>query len=139
MKPSDLARLHASAFEATRAWSTQEFEQLLQTNGVQLCGDHRGFVLTRVTIDEAEILTIATDPPHQRKGLARAMLAQAERTAGAAGATTMFLEVAENNVAAKALYHDCGYLGVGRRPGYYMPKDGAPVAALVLRKKLIAI
>jgi ribosomal-protein-alanine N-acetyltransferase len=44
--------------------------------------------------------------------------------------------VAEDNDAAIALYTASGYRQIGRRPGYYLPKDGAPLAALVMRKSL---
>jgi len=73
-----------------------------------------------------------------RKGLARAVLAQAETAVQTLGAAVIFLEVAEDNDAARALYAQAGYAQIGRRPGYYLPKDAAPVAALVLRKAVVA-
>ena len=76
------------------------------------------------------------DPTKRRQGLAKAALTGGENAAFAAGANAMFLEVAEDNTAAKALYAACGYAQVGRRPGYYLPKNAAPVAALVMRKEL---
>ncbi len=136
MTPEALADIHALAFSSTRAWSAAEFRDLLNQPGMILAGDDRTFALLRVTLDEAEILTIATAPAHRRKGLARTTLAQAERAAQMAGATLIFLEVAEDNHAARALYAQAGYAQIGRRPGYYLPKDAAPVAALVLRKPL---
>ena len=138
MTPDDLAALHALAFSATRAWSAAEFASLLARSGAILTGDTRCFALLRVTLDEAEVLTIATDPAHRRQGLARSTLQQAEDAAQAIGAAEVFLEVAEDNTAARALYAGAGYVQVGRRPGYYLPKDAAPVAALVLRKHLRA-
>jgi ribosomal-protein-alanine N-acetyltransferase len=72
----------------------------------------------------------------RRRGLARRILQEAEEQAKAQGAATIFLEVAENNTAAIGLYTSSGYSQIGRRPGYYLPKDGAPIAALVLRKSL---
>lgn len=136
MTPDTLAALHARAFSATRAWTAAEFANLLAQPGMLLTGDARCFALTRVTLDEAELLTIATDPAHRRQGLARLTLQTAENSAVKSGAAQMFLEVAEDNTAARALYADCGYDQVGRRPGYYLPKDASPVAALVLRKAL---
>ena len=138
MTPEALARIHAQAFSSTRAWSAAEFRDLLDQPGMVLTGDDRAFALLRVTLDEAEVLTIATAPEHRRKGLARAVLAQAETAAQAAGAAVIFLEVAEDNDAARALYAQAGYAQIGRRPGYYLPKDAAPVAALVLRKAVVA-
>ena len=137
MTPEALAHIHALAFSSTRAWSAAEFRSLLDQRGMVLTGDDRAFALLRVTLDEAEVLTIATAPEHRRKGLARAVLAQAETAVQALGAAVIFLEVAEDNDAARALYAQAGYAQIGRRPGYYLPKDAAPVAALVLRKAVV--
>jgi ribosomal-protein-alanine N-acetyltransferase len=136
MTPEALSALHSKAFSATRAWSAAEFISLLKQRGTQVCGTADSFALIRVVVDEAEILTLATDPKMRRLGLAKAVLADAEAVAQNAGAQTMFLEVGEDNTAAKALYATCGYTQVGRRPGYYLPKDAAPIAALVMRKEL---
>ncbi|MEM9787932.1 MAG: N-acetyltransferase [Pseudomonadota bacterium] len=136
MTPQDFAALHARAFHTTRAWSSAEFATLLGQNGVSWHGDHRCFVITRVVADEAEILTLATDPAHRRQGLARVCAIEAEQAVAGVGAKAIFLEVGENNTAARALYDDLGYRQVGSRPNYYLPKDGAPIAALVLRKEL---
>jgi|TARA_B100001964_G_C14071093_1_gene525917 ribosomal-protein-alanine N-acetyltransferase len=48
------------------------------------------------------------------------------------GAGELFLEVAEDNGAALALYAGAGFVQVGRRQGYYQGAGGAR-AALVLR------
>lgn len=138
MTPDVLADIHAQAFSSARSWSATEFRDLLDQPSTILAGDDRAFALLRVTLDEAEVLTIATAPAHRRKGLARAALAQAEQAAQLVGATVIFLEVAEDNHAACSLYAQAGYAQIGRRPGYYVPKDAAPVAALVLRKSLAA-
>jgi ribosomal-protein-alanine N-acetyltransferase len=136
MTPETLAAIHAKAFSATRAWSAAEFASLLSHAGTSVHGDPDSFALIRVVADEAEVLTLATDPAKRRQGLAKTALTQGETAAQTAGANTMFLEVGEDNTAAKALYAACGYTQVGRRPGYYLPKDAAPVAALVMRKEL---
>ncbi|NCO87237.1 MAG: GNAT family N-acetyltransferase [Rhodobacterales bacterium] len=139
MTPAALAALHAQAFDATRPWSEAEFAALLTAAGTILTGDTRAFVLGRVTLDEAEVLTLATAPAYRRQGLARAALAAFEAAAQARGATTVFLEVAEDNAPARALYAAQGYAPAGRRPGYYATGTGTPVAALVLRKTLAPI
>lgn len=134
MTPETMADIHAQAFSSLRAWSAAEFAELIRQPGTIITGDDRAFALLRVTLDEAEVLTIATAPAYRRKGLARDALARAEDLAQDKGVTAVFLEVAEDNIAARALYARAGYAQVGRRPGYYLPKDAAPVAALVLRK-----
>ena len=100
-------------------------------------GDASSFCLIRSVLDEAEVLTIATVAAMRRRGFARSLLQRAEARAKERGATKIFLEVAEDNEAAITLYTSSGYSQVGRRSGYYLPKDAAPIAALVLRKSLI--
>lgn len=138
MTPEALAALHGKAFSATRAWSANEFAKLLAQQGTAYFGDSRCIVLIRTIADEAEILTLATDPAHRRQGLAKQTLQSAETASTQAGAMQIFLEVAEDNTAARGLYHKAGYAQVGQRPNYYLPKDGAPIGALVLRKDLTA-
>ena len=136
MTPEDFAALHAKAFRSTRAWTASEFKDLLAHKTVHWCGDTSCFILIRVVMDEAEVLTIATNPAQRRQGLASKPLMQGENLAKAQGATSVLLEVGENNTAARALYAKHGYAQIGTRPGYYMPKDSAPITAFVLRKDL---
>lgn len=48
------------------------------------------------------------------------------------GATRLFLEVAEDNAAARALYDRLGFEPAGRRPRYYSRPNGPAVDALLL-------
>jgi [ribosomal protein S18]-alanine N-acetyltransferase len=48
------------------------------------------------------------------------------------GAQTLFLEAAEDNAAARALYAAQGFVQIGRRTNYYRRASGL-VDALVLR------
>jgi ribosomal-protein-alanine N-acetyltransferase len=50
----------------------------------------------------------------------------------------LFLEVAEDNAPARALYAQAGFEEVGRRKGYYARPQSAAVDALVLRRRLRA-
>lgn len=136
MTPEALARLHAAAFQQDRPWSEPEFAALLAQPGALLLGDGRAFLLARITLDEAEILTLATDPANHRQGLAAKLLGAFHGEAAARGARRAFLEVAEDNAPARALYHGHGYRLTGRRPGYYRRPDGPAAAALVLGRDL---
>lgn len=136
MTPQALATLHAAAFTRTRAWSAQEFSTLLSHPGTFASGTPDSFVLIRTVADEAEVLTLATAPAMRRQGLARVTLRKGEDQAKSRGASTIFLEVAEDNLAGINLYSTSGYREVGRRPQYYLPDKGAPIAALILRKSL---
>ena len=138
MTPDQFARLHAQAFPDDRGWSAAEFADLLALPGAVVTGDARSFVLGRVTADEAEILTLATDPGHRRMGLAHRALAAFTERAAEAGAARVFLEVAADNVAALALYEAAGFTEIGRRRGYYARPGGAAADALVLALDLPA-
>ncbi len=136
MTPAALSVLHRAAFCDGRGWSEDEFTTLLAQKGVSLCTTAHAFALIRVIMDEAELLTLATDPAHQRKGEARVTLQDAENRAAEAGATRIFLEVAADNNAARGLYQSSGYTQIGQRPAYYARRGGRPVTALVLGKDM---
>jgi len=131
-----MATTHAATFPHARGWSASEFTDLLAQKHCFACGDARCFALVRVIADEAELLTIATHPDHQRQGLARAVMAQWLAKAGAQGATHAFLEVAADNPAALALYRACGFQKSGHRARYYARKGSDPVDAVMMMRDL---
>ena len=136
--PEALAQLHARAFAGqARAWSAQEFQSLLSSPHVNLTGHARAFALVRAIVDEAEILTIVTDPDHRRQGHAATCLQEAEQVARQAGAARLFLEVAADNEPAIRLYHGAGFSETGRRRAYYSRPDGGPVDAILMEKPLM--
>ncbi len=125
--------VHAAAMPDGEAWSEAAIaEQLVLPGNFGLIDPAGGMVLARVAADEAEILALAVDPPARRHGSGAALLAAAEACAAAAGARTMYLEVAAPNQPARALYARAGYGLAGRRRAYY--RDGSD--ALLLRKPL---
>ena len=130
-----LAAIHASAFDAP--WDRQAFDTLLASAGA--FGFHQedhGFILCRVAADEAEILTLAVRPERRGAGLATGLLASALAWAQGLACEAMFLEVAEDNAPALALYRSAGFFEVGRRSAYYARPQGAAAAALVMRRDL---
>ena len=96
-----------------------------------------GFIILSSAGDQAEILTIATDPLQRRRGIAKALLDIAETELVDNGVDTLFLEVAEDNKAAITFYKSAGFEPIGRRPAYYKRKMGR-VAAITYRKRLAA-
>lgn len=132
MTPSDMAALHSAAMR-DRPWTAAEFEGLLSA-GARAIGAPEAFALYRIAADEAELLTIATNPGMRRLGLARTLLSHVHRAARDAGANRVFLEVAGSNTAARALYDTSGYVEVGRRPDYYRTRSGGREAAIVMEK-----
>lgn len=136
MTPQDCAATHKAAFTQSRPWSAEEFTALLDSPLVFAAGDACCFALVRVVADEAELLTIATRPSHQRQGLAQACMAIWQATARQRGAAEVFLEVASDNAPAQALYRANGFAECGRRTGYYPRQDAAAADAILMRKAL---
>jgi ribosomal-protein-alanine N-acetyltransferase len=150
MTPEAMAELHAVCFVHPRPWTAAAFAAVLAGPGVVLVerpggpappgprvgqarhAEGAGFLLGRVVADEAEILTLAVAPAARRRGLGAGLLAQFLIEAGERGAARVFLEVAEDNPAAMALYRGAGFAEAGRRRGYAAPG----VDSLVLARDL---
>jgi ribosomal-protein-alanine N-acetyltransferase len=133
-----LAKAHASAFDAP--WPPEAFTALMAAPGVFALAavDQApvGLILMRAVAGEAEVLTLAVEPSHRRRGVARALLRGGLARAAALGAENAFLEVAADNPAALALYGEEGFAQAGRRADYYRRPGGQAVDALVLRRTL---
>lgn len=129
-----MAEIHAEAFHAP--WNTAALESLLAQTGVFAIRASNGFILCRVVVDEAEILTLAVLPTARRSGLGARLTQAAADFAAQAGAERLFLEVAEDNVAARALYDRTGFIQTGRRKKYYENADGSRSDALLLIREL---
>ena len=99
-------------------------------------GRLRGFALSRLAADEAEILTVAVDPALRGHGVGRDLMREHLARATLSGARAIFLEVDPDNDAAVALYRRFGFRDVGRREGYYRRPEGQSAAAIVMRKDL---
>ncbi|MCB5174792.1 MULTISPECIES: GNAT family N-acetyltransferase [Microvirga] len=138
-----LAAIHASAF--ARPWSPLEFQSLLGDRAVLADGvfvgretvfgrpSPVGFILSRIVLDEAEILTVAISRECRGRGYARPLLAQHLDGLSRRGVAHVHLEVEEGNAPAIALYRRFGFEETGRRTGYYLKPDGSRVAALTMR------
>jgi ribosomal protein S18 acetylase RimI-like enzyme len=59
---------------------------------------------------------LATDPAHRRRGVARALLAEADRLAAEAGLDGVALDTGIDNRAARRLYESAGFRARGLRP-----------------------
>ena len=133
-----IAKLHGASFH--RGWSDGEIESMLLDRDILA---HRamlgrklvGFILSRLVVGEAEILSVAVASSRRGRGLARRLLDLHLRRLAGLGANTVFLEVDEGNEPARRLYQRTGFREVGRRAGYYQAGKGG--AALVLRRDLV--
>jgi ribosomal-protein-alanine N-acetyltransferase len=137
-----LARLHAGSFDP--AWSAHDIAELLAMPGafgLVALQDAApvGFLIARAAAGEAEIITLAVLPPARRRGIGRMLLDAALAAAAGEGAERIYLEVAEGNAPACALYLAAGFRAIARRPDYYR-RQGAPAgAALVMERPLQAL
>jgi ribosomal-protein-alanine N-acetyltransferase len=135
-----LAAIHATAF--AHPWDSHEFERLLADGAVVAdglflgSGEPSGFVLSRVVMDEAEILTVAIAPEARGRGNAKPLLRAHLDALARRGALAVHLEVEEGNAPALALYRRFGFEEIGRREGYYRKPDGSKAAALTMRAVL---
>lgn len=123
-----LAALHAQAFPH-EPWDEAAIATMLAQPGMHPFLDERGgFLLLRIILDEAEIITIGSAAP--RQGIASALVARGIAAARAAGVTKIHLEVAADNGPARALYAKLGFVHAGRRRAYYA--NGADALTLTL-------
>lgn len=139
-----LAALHARCFDD--AWSVRAMTEVLGAPGVfaylALAGGTAGddcpvgFALARRTGDDAELLTLCVLPDHRRRGIAAALLNEVLQQARRLGTANVFLEVAETNDPARALYASRGFIVGRRRPDYYRGPNRVPTAALEMRREL---
>lgn len=94
-----------------------------------------GFALSRVTVNEAELLLLAVTPDARGHGIGTALIEHSARAAAARGAARLLLEVRESN-AAVGLYRRAGFAEIGRRRDYYRGADGTSYDALTLARAL---
>lgn len=88
-----------------------------------------GFYISHEVADEVSLMNIAVHPDYQGKGYGSVLLndllirASSFTESHPVIATQVFLEVRESNTAAIRLYERYGFNKLGKRPGYYPPKE----------------
>ena len=93
-----------------------------------------GYVMFLVAGGLADMLSIGTAPGARRRGSASRLLRESLRRLANESVDRVMLEVAVDNLAAKALYTGLGFCEVGRREGYYRRQDGR-VDAIVMSRQ----
>lgn len=133
MSDRELAEAYAKAFPNDRnLWSEKSFAAFRADKFAQLFEKEGAALLLRLIGDEAEILTLFVTPDKRRQGYAQALLQEALDFASKQGIRHIYLEVAQDNHGARALYGKMGFGLAGRRKSYYQRKDGSRVDALNL-------
>lgn len=132
-----LAALHGACFPED-PWDEKAMLEILRMAGVfgflaARADEPAGLLLAQGLDDQIEILALGVCPDFRRRGIAHTLLARLlDRRS--AQPCDLFLEVAEDNMAARALYDTAGFALIGIRRNYYKRRNGLSVAALQLRR-----
>jgi ribosomal-protein-alanine N-acetyltransferase len=132
----ELAALERGVF--TDPWTIEQLGAAMDWPGAialvaEDAGAIVGYVLGRLIVDEAEILSIATRVERRREGIGRRLLDAVMAALTQRGAQAVWLEVRMSNGAAREMYQSAGFAAAGVRRGYYrLPTEDA----LVLRREL---
>ena len=94
-----------------------------------------GFALSRLLMDEAELLLLAVEPDARGHGVGRALIERTVEIAVDKGAHRLLLEVRDGNQALD-LYQGSGFSEIGRRHDYYRGSDGTTRDALTLARPI---
>jgi len=139
---TEVIRIMQDAFDPRfgEAWTSAQCLGMLSLPGVWLViasidGSDAGFALARSTLDEAELLLLATRPAARRRGVAGALLRAVIAEAHNRGVVRLHLEGRAGNDAVR-LYRREGFEKVGERRNYYRGKTGLAFDAHTYARKL---
>lgn len=138
---TQLAEIHQASFSDSN-WTSEQLcstFNLETTQGLTATVNNEmvGFILFQLTEDNAEVLTFCVHPKMQRHKIGEALLEQTIMIATSRKVSSVFLEVAADNIPACGLYQKLGFKVIGKRPGYYKHKNG-PIDALTYELRLFA-
>lgn len=116
-------------------WTLGNFSDALrsgyQCKVFESAGVVMGYAVMILAVDEAELLDIAIDKAHQRKGIGRKLLEAMSSLARYENMRRMVLEVRASNQPAIALYRASGFEQIGLRRDYYPAANGREDAILM--------
>lgn len=139
VKLDEIMAIENSSF--THPWSRQSFEAVLSSDGAFIAeaddnGSTVGFACVSIIPPEAELMNIAVDEKHRKKGIAASLLDFSIKETISMGGEVMYLEVRESNAPARHLYEKFGFKMIGVRRNYYtLPRDNAVIMRLDLIKE----
>ncbi|HUP87018.1 MAG TPA: GNAT family N-acetyltransferase [Acidimicrobiales bacterium] len=105
--------------EVERVGAVLGLARLYQGDGFYLVawqGDEPLGHLHLALSDPPELQDVQVAGDHRRRGVARALIAAAEREARSRGFAALRVGVGIDNQPARALYRECGYVDVGLEP-----------------------
>ncbi len=135
-----LSLVHQRAFAGLgqEGWTAGAIgDVLLGSGGFIVASNNKeaatGFALFRQTVDEAELITLAVDPDYQRRGIAQRLLASAIKYLSERECASIFLEVRADNMPARTLYENNGFVRAGLRKNYYKTSNGERLDAVIFK------
>ena len=108
-------------------WSESFFFKLFLDKNVFFISLNRpldGYLIARKTLDEYEVLTLATDINKRRRGIGTLLLKKLINLAKKDKVLRIILEVSESNIAAVSMYEKLGFKKVSKRKNYYNNSEG---------------
>ena len=91
-------------------------------------GEPIAYIIGQKSPPEAEIYRIAVRPDKRQRGIGYRLLSYALKTELGSGVETVFLEVREGNIPARALYRAYGFTEIITRKNYYQnPTENAVI------------
>jgi ribosomal-protein-alanine N-acetyltransferase len=98
-----------------------------------------GFAIMTYGEYRGHLVLLAVRPSHQRRGIARGLVAWLTDTALVAGVASLHVELRSTNAAAHAFYRSVGFSETLRLPGYYRGREAAVRMIRVLRPPNAAV
>ncbi len=108
-------------------WSESFFLKLFLDKNIFFVSLNRpldGYLIARKTLDEYEVLTLATDINKRRRGIGTLLLTKLINLAKKDKVFRIILEVSENNIAAVSMYQKLGFKKISKRKNYYNNSEG---------------
>lgn len=139
---ADVAALQNQCFPNSR-WTDSEIRKLLgESMSLSLVAinrdrDMEGYILSRLVVDEGEVLSVGVRVDARGHGVGRSLVQAVLTEAKTRSAQAVFLEVAQKNMAASRLYRGLGFSEVTIRERYYRLYDDTYDDAIILRNTLI--
>lgn len=95
-----------------------------------------GYFLLMLAVDESHLLNISVRRSLHGHGVGRTMLDKAAAVSKENGMQSVLLEVRPSNERALKIYHEYGYVEIGRRKAYYPAQNNTREDAIVMRFQL---
>ena len=117
-----VAAIEAVSFSVP--WSLKAFTDTVEKDNFRYfvadeAGEILGYCGFLFVLDEAEIPNVCVKSSARKQGVGKKMMNALIEEAKKLGISTLFLEVRESNVAARALYKSLGFAEDGIRKNFY--------------------